>query len=121
MEVFLKGWDIYLEIFKVLFGEDLVKEKWFIVKSINFGLVYGMGSKKLSEILNIFLNEVKSYIEVYFKWFFSIKDYLNCMKEEILKIFKVFILFGCYWVFDFIGVNDYVKGNYLWEGVNVIF
>lgn len=35
------------------------------------------------------------------------------MKEEILKIFKVFILFGCYWVFDFIGVNDYVKGNYL--------
>ncbi|GAA8522466.1 DNA polymerase I [Helicobacter pylori] len=121
MEAFLKGRDIHLETSKALFGEDLAKEKRSIAKSINFGLVYGMGSKKLSETLNIPLNEAKSYIEAYFKRFPSIKDYLNRMKEEILKTSKAFTLLGRYRVFDFNGVNDYIKGNYLREGVNAIF
>ncbi|WP_120927409.1 DNA polymerase I [Helicobacter pylori] len=121
MEAFLKGRDIHLETSKALFGEELAKEKRSIAKSINFGLVYGMGSKKLSETLNISLNEAKSYIEAYFKRFPSIKDYLNRMKEEILKTSKAFTLLGRYRVFDFTGANDYVKGNYLREGVNAIF
>ncbi len=121
MDAFLKGRDIHLETSKALFGEELAKEKRSIAKSINFGLVYGMGSKKLSETLNIPLNEAKSYIEAYFKRFPSIKDYLNRMKEEILKTSKAFTLLGRYRVFDFNGVNDYVKGNYLREGVNAIF
>ncbi|GAA8451636.1 DNA polymerase I [Helicobacter pylori] len=121
MDAFLKGRDIHLETSKALFGEDLAKEKRSIAKSINFGLVYGMGSKKLSETLNIPLSEAKSYIEAYFKRFPSIKDYLNRMKEEILKTSKAFTLLGRYRVFDFTGANDYVKGNYLREGVNAIF
>ncbi|GHR35390.1 DNA polymerase I [Helicobacter pylori] len=121
MEAFLKGRDIHLETSKALFGGDLAKEKRSIAKSINFGLVYGMGSKKLSETLNISLNEAKSYIEAYFKRFPSIKDYLNRMKEEILKTSKAFTLLGRYRVFDFTGANDYIKGNYLREGVNAIF
>ncbi|WRG56869.1 DNA polymerase I [Helicobacter pylori] len=121
MEAFLKGRDIHLETSKALFGGDLAKEKRSIAKSINFGLVYGMGSKKLSETLSIPLNEAKSYIEAYFKRFPSIKDYLNGMKEEILKTSKAFTLLGRYRVFDFAGVNDYIKGNYLREGVNAIF
>ncbi|GAA8012720.1 DNA polymerase I [Helicobacter pylori] len=121
MDAFLKGRDIHLETSKALFGEDLAKEKRSIAKSINFGLVYGMGSKKLSETLNIPLNEAKSYIEAYFKRFPSIKDYLNRMKEEILKTSKAFTLLGRYRVFEFTGANDYVKGNYLREGVNAIF
>ncbi|MUT42198.1 DNA polymerase I [Helicobacter pylori] len=121
MDAFLKGRDIHLETSKALFGEYLAKEKRSIAKSINFGLVYGMGSKKLSETLNISLNEAKSYIEAYFKRFPSIKDYLNRMKEEILKTSKAFTLLGRYRVFDFTGANDYVKGNYLREGVNAIF
>ncbi len=121
VDAFLKGRDIHLETSKALFGEDLAKEKRSIAKSINFGLVYGMGSKKLSETLNIPLNEAKSYIEAYFKRFPSIKDYLNRMKEEILKTSKAFTLLGRYRVFDFTGVNDYIKGNYLREGVNAIF
>ncbi len=121
MEAFLKGRDIHLETSKALFGGDLAKEKRSIAKSINFGLVYGMGSKKLSETLNISLSEAKSYIEAYFKRFPSIKDYLNRMKEEILKTSKAFTLLGRYRVFDFNGVNDYIKGNYLREGVNAIF
>lgn len=121
MEAFLKGRDIHLETSRALFGGDLAKEKRSIAKSINFGLVYGMGSKKLSETLNIPLSEAKSYIEAYFKRFPSIKDYLNRMKEEILKTSKAFTLLGRYRVFDFTGANDYVKGNYLREGVNAIF
>ncbi len=121
IDAFLKGRDIHLETSKALFGEDLAKEKRSIAKSINFGLVYGMGSKKLSETLNIPLNEAKSYIEAYFKRFHSIKDYLNRMKEEILKTSKAFTLLGRYRVFDFTGANDYIKGNYLREGVNAIF
>ena len=47
------------------------------VKTINFGLAYGMGPNKLSDTLNISIDDAKLLIEKYFEAFPSIKGFLD--------------------------------------------
>jgi DNA polymerase I-like protein with 3'-5' exonuclease and polymerase domains len=47
------------------------------VKTINFGLAYGMGPNKLSDTLNISVDASKLLIEKYFEAFPSIKGFLD--------------------------------------------
>jgi len=55
------------------------------VKSINFGLAYGMGPKKLSETMEITMSEASSLIEKYFEAFPNIKKFLNGMSKDGVK------------------------------------
>ena len=47
------------------------------VKTINFGLAYGMGPNKLADTLNISIDDAKLLIEEYFKAFPAIKGFLE--------------------------------------------
>jgi DNA polymerase-1 len=47
------------------------------VKTINFGLAYGMGPNKLSDTLNISVDGAKELIEKYFQTFPAIKGFLE--------------------------------------------
>ena len=47
------------------------------VKTINFGLAYGMGPNKLADTLNITVDGAKELIEKYFKAFPAIKGFLD--------------------------------------------
>lgn len=51
-------------------------------KSINFGLSYGMGFKKLSNTLDIPEQEAKDLIDKFFEVFPSIKNYLEGLAKE---------------------------------------
>lgn len=51
------------------------------VKTINFGLAYGMGPKKLSETINSTMSEAKDLIDKYFKAFPAIKKFLESQGE----------------------------------------
>lgn len=51
------------------------------VKTINFGLAYGMGPKKLSETINCSTKEAKDLIAKYFKAFPKIESFLNGLGE----------------------------------------
>ena len=51
------------------------------VKTINFGLAYGMGPKKLSETINCNLKEAKELIAKYFKAFPKIQSFLDGLGE----------------------------------------
>ena len=51
------------------------------VKTINFGLAYGMGPKKLSETINSSMSEAKDLIDKYFKAFPKIKRFLENQGE----------------------------------------
>jgi len=52
------------------------------VKTINFGLAYGMGPNKLSDTLQISLQEAKDLIKKYFMAFPSIESFLNSLGEK---------------------------------------
>jgi len=51
-------------------------------KVINFGLLYGMGQKKLSRELGLSLEDAKTMIRHYFERFPSISAYINDSKAE---------------------------------------
>jgi DNA polymerase I len=49
------------------------------VKTINFGLAYGMGPNKLADTLNISIDDAKILIDKYFKAFPAIKGFLDIL------------------------------------------
>ncbi len=65
--------------------EQVDSEKRAIAKSINFGLIYGMGAHRLSGQINVSYAEAKSYIEQYFNQFSGIKQYLSQVVEQAHK------------------------------------
>ncbi|PAF44720.1 DNA polymerase I [Helicobacter sp. 11S02596-1] len=113
--------DIHTETAIRIFGEENAKEKRAIAKSINFGLIYGMGSRKLAKTLKISPKEAKSYIDSYFESFPTVKNFLKSQEEEILRNGYAQTLLGHRRYFDFSSATDFMKANYLREGINSIF
>ncbi len=113
--------DIHMETSIKIFGEEEAREKRNIAKSINFGLIYGMGARKLGETLHIPQNTAKSYIESYFRSFPTVKDFIASTEESILKNGYIETLLGRRRYFSFQGAAEYQKAGYLREGVNTLF
>lgn len=112
--------DIHLETSMKLFGSEAVAKR-NIAKSINFGLIYGMGARKLAQSLKITQNEAKHYIDSYFMNFPTIKDFLAQKEREILEYGYAESLLGHKRKFNFNRVADYEKAAFLREGINAIF
>ncbi len=74
--------------------EEITKTERNIAKTINFGLIYGMGALKLSKELNISMKEANNYIQHYFEHYSTIKKYRDETLEEVRKTGKVYTLFG---------------------------
>jgi len=53
-----------------------------MAKTINFGILYGMGYVSLAKTLNISKDKAKQIIETYFKRFSRVKDYIEKTIEE---------------------------------------
>ncbi len=121
MEAFNEDKDIHLETAIKLFGKDKAKEKRDFAKSINFGLLYGMGSRKLSQELKISQKEAKEIIENYFAAFPTVKGYLEQIQEDVKKQGYVETLLKRRRVFDYESANAMAKAAILREAVNTVF
>ena len=121
VEAFENDLDIHYQTAVKIFGEENAKEKRGIAKSINFGLLYGMGSKKLGETLGIPSKEAKQYIDSYFEAFKSVKDYLKSIEDFANTNGYVKTLLNRKRLFDFNSANAMMKAAYLREAVNTLF
>ncbi|WP_263831895.1 DNA polymerase I [Sulfurospirillum oryzae] len=121
VHAFQAGKDIHKETALKLFGEEEAAAKRGVAKSINFGLLYGMGPKRLSETIGITTKEAKSYIESYFATFPTIKNYLTSVAESAKKEGYVQTLLGRKRFFDFEHANAMQYAGYLREAVNTVF
>lgn len=121
LDAFNSGHDIHLATAIKLFGEDLAKEKRHIAKSINFGLLYGMGQKKLSGELGISQVEAKEIIANYFQTFATAKHFLDSIEEDVKHNGYVETLLGRRRFFDYQNANGMEKAAYLREGTNTKF
>lgn len=121
LEAFNNNLDIHKQTAIKIFGEEEASSKRSIAKSINFGLIYGMGSRKLADTLGIKTAEAKSYIESYFQAFKSVKDYLKSIEDTILETEYIETLLKRRRVFDFNSANGMQKAAFLREGVNTKF
>lgn len=118
---FKAGADIHYETAKKIFGEEEAKAHRGIAKTINFGLIYGMGSRKLSETLRISPKEAKGYIDSYFASFPTVKSFLKAQEEFALEHGYTETLLGRRRYFEFQQAPEYQKAAYLREAVNCIF
>ncbi|RXJ88312.1 DNA polymerase I [Arcobacter sp. CECT 8983] len=121
VDAFNNNLDIHHQTAVKIFGEKEAKEKRSIAKSINFGLLYGMGSRKLADTLGISTKEAKQYIESYFKAFVSVKDYFKSVEDAALENGYVETLLKRRRLFDFDSANAMMKAAYLRESVNTLF
>jgi DNA polymerase-1 len=62
--------------------ESVTKQQRIEAKAVNFGLLYGMGPKKLATDTGISMTEAKAFIQAYFDSFPSIKKFMDSLVEE---------------------------------------
>jgi DNA polymerase-1 len=62
--------------------EQITPDERRKAKTINFGLIYGMGPQKLSRELGITLNEAKEFIEKYFSRLQNVREFFRQIEEQ---------------------------------------
>jgi len=121
LEAFNKGADIHLATAVKLFGEEEAQEKRNLAKSVNFGLLYGMGPKKLSEDVGITQPEAKEIIKNYFASFPTVKNFLEGIQERVKIDGYVETILKRRRMFDYESANGMQKAAYMRESVNTVF
>ncbi len=121
VDAFKEGKDIHLQTATVLFGEAQAAAKRNIAKTVNFGLLYGMGQKKLSDTLGITTKEAKEIIEKYFASFPTVKHYFRSIVERSKEFGYVETLLKRRRYFDYENATPMYKAAYERESVNSVF
>ncbi|HEF3520209.1 TPA: DNA polymerase I, partial [Campylobacter jejuni] len=119
LNAFANDEDIHARTAIMIFGESNYETR-SVAKSINFGLIYGMGYKTLSQNLKIEANLAKSYIEKYFENFTSIKKYFEKVKNEAKQNGFIVTLSGRKRYFDFENAKPMQIAMYERESINSI-
>ncbi len=82
-KAFLENKDIHQETAKAIFGtEEISKSQRRIAKVLNFGVLYGMGKKTLSQTAGISVEEANNFIEKYFLTFPELKNYQKMILKQ---------------------------------------
>jgi len=121
MEAFNKGTDIHLATAIKLFGEETAQEKRNLAKSVNFGLLYGMGPKKLSDDVGISQSEAREIIKNYFASFPTVKSFLEEIQERVKRDGYVETILKRRRIFDYENANGMQKAAFMRESVNTVF
>ena len=121
LEAFNKGVDIHMATALKLFGEEEAKEKRSFAKSVNFGLLYGMGQKKLSVELGISTLEAKEIIVNYFASFPTVKNFLAKIQDDVKNIGYVETILKRRRFFDYANATGMQKAAFMRESVNALF
>ncbi len=85
VEAFNRGEDIHARTAALVFDTDpasVTTGQRRSAKTINFGLIYGMGPQKLARDLGLKLNEAKEFIERYFQRLPGLKTFFETMHER---------------------------------------
>ncbi len=85
VQAFLADKDIHTQTAAVIYGvapEKVLPEMRRAAKTINFGLIYGMGPVNLSRQLAISFSDAQMFIEAYFRQFPKVKEYIEFSIEK---------------------------------------
>jgi DNA polymerase-1 len=94
---FAEGQDIHRATAAEIFGlapAEVSAEQRRYAKTINFGLIYGMGAFGLSQALGIEQKAARDYIDRYFSRFAGVRRYMEETKARAAELGYVETLFG---------------------------
>jgi DNA polymerase-1 len=121
VDAFVNDKDIHMQTAIALFGEDDAPGKRNVAKTVNFGLLYGMGQKKLSETLGISTKEAKEIIEKYFESFSTVRAYFRSIVDDSKEFGYVETLLKRRRYFDYENATPMFRAAYERESVNTVF
>ncbi len=121
VDAFKHDKDIHLQTAIALFGEEDAPSKRGIAKTVNFGLLYGMGQKKLSDTLGIPTKEAKEIIEKYFASFPTVKTYFRSIVDSSKEKGYIETLIKRRRYFDYDNATPMFRAAYERESVNSVF
>lgn len=121
IEAFNNGLDIHRATAIKLFGEEEAQAKRSYAKSVNFGILYGMGAKKLSDELGITSKEAKEIIINYFEAFPTIQHFLSKIQDDVKNIGYVETLLKRRRIFDYENATGMQKAAFMRESINTVF
>ncbi|TVM15535.1 DNA polymerase I [Oceanidesulfovibrio indonesiensis] len=84
LEAFRKNEDIHSRTAGLLFDrspDQVSADERRSAKTINFGLIYGMGPQKLAQELSVSLKDAKAFIERYFSRLSVLRDFYESIEE----------------------------------------
>ncbi|HVN75644.1 MAG TPA: DNA polymerase, partial [Thermoanaerobaculaceae bacterium] len=121
-EAFERGEDIHRTTAALVFGvaPELVNpDQRRAAKTINFGLIYGMGAYALARELGVANAQAQVFIEAYFARLPRVRGYLEGTKEQARATGKVATLFGrVRWIPGLDSKNAQVRGNAERQAIN---
>ncbi|MFP4536061.1 MAG: DNA polymerase I, partial [Spirochaetaceae bacterium] len=94
---FLEGVDVHRRTGALIFGvetDQVTPEQRRIAKTINFGVMYGMSSFRLSNELSIPRREAEAFIQAYFATYSRIREFIDHTVAEAEKSGRVRTLLG---------------------------
>jgi len=97
LRAFGEGMDVHRATASEVFGtpvNEVTTEQRRYAKTINFGLIYGMGAFGLAQSLGIEQKAAKDYIDRYFTRFAGVKRYMDDTKARAAELGYVETLFG---------------------------
>jgi DNA polymerase I len=97
LKAFAEGMDVHRATASEVFGTpagEVTSEQRRYAKTINFGLIYGMGAFGLAQALGIERSAAATYIERYFERFAGVKRYMDETKVSAREKGYVETLFG---------------------------
>jgi len=97
LEIFARGEDIHTATAAEIFGvklNEVTKEMRRHAKTVNFGVLYGMGVHGLSTRVGISYEEAKNFIDKYYTVFAGVKKYMDETREIARRDGYVETLFG---------------------------
>ena len=97
LKAFSEGMDVHRATASEVFGIEpaaVTTEQRRYAKTINFGLIYGMGAFGLAQSLGIERSAAAAYIERYFERFAGVKRYMDTTRESARDKGYVETLFG---------------------------
>jgi DNA polymerase-1 len=119
---FAHGEDIHRATAALVFGvapERVEPEQRRAAKTINFGLIYGMGAHALARELGVSNAEAAKFIAAYFARLPKVRDYLDATKEQARATGKVTTLFGrVRWISGLDAASSQVRGNAERQAIN---
>lgn len=121
VDAFKHDKDIHRQTAIALFGEEEADSKRNIAKTVNFGLLYGMGQKKLSDTLGITTKEAKDIIEKYFESFPTVRRYFRSIVDISKEQGYIETLLKRRRYFDYENATPMFKAAYERESVNSVF
>ncbi|MCD6191267.1 MAG: DNA polymerase I [Sulfurimonas sp.] len=121
VDAFKHDKDIHRQTAVALFGEEEADAKRGVAKTVNFGLLYGMGQKKLSDTLGITTKEAKEIIEKYFESFPTVRTYFRSIVDSSKEYGYVETLLKRRRYFDYENATPMFRAAYERESVNSVF